>query len=154
MRRKTARALMTALGHRVFEKTAEHSEMVSLLILNGTPEARIAAGLGLELFELRYYFADELVYSQDRLLAKAAKNVLKLANQDDHLPVALQANTLLLRSRLPHWREPKQVEPEPPVLDRIETLSLPEVERELARLRGDRAADAGAAPAAPEGEPD
>lgn len=150
MRRKTARRLMTALGRRPFEKTEEHAELVKLLVLNGTPEARIAAGLGLDVFELRYYFADELVYSQDRLLAQATKNVLRIANQLHDDGIALRANELVLRTHLPSWREPKLVEPEAPALDRVESLSLEEVERELARLRGDRAAGAGAAPAQPE----
>jgi hypothetical protein len=145
---------MAALGHRPFEKTAEHSELVKLLVFNGTSEARIAAGLDLAIWELRYYFADELTYSQDRLLAQATKNVLRIANQLNDDGIALRANELVLRTHSPVWREPKQVEPEEPVLDRIESLTLEEVERELARLRGAGAADAGAQAAPPQGEPD
>lgn len=135
MRRKSARRLMVALGKAPFTKTREMSETVEALVFNGCPEARIAAGLGLDLFELRYHFADELVYSQDRLLAKAMKNVQRIADQTNELGYALEANKLMLRTHSPAWREPKQVEPEATAaIERVETLSLDEVEAELAKL--------------------
>ena len=145
-------ALAVLSGHRPFEATEELRHTVGLLVFNGTPEARIAAGLGLTIDELRYYFADELGYSQDRLLARCTADMIELARQRQDLGVAFRANALMLQTRLKAWREPKPEDPVEPALDRVESLTLDEVERELARLQAG-AADPGPPPAAPEGEP-
>jgi hypothetical protein len=142
--------MLAALGREPFEPTDDMRQMVSILIFNGTPEARIAEGLGLNLFELRYFFADELSYSKDRILGKAAATMIELAAQRIDLGVAFRAAALMLQSRLPSWREPKPEDARPPPEARIDTLNLQEVERELARLEG-RTFEAGPAPAADEG---
>lgn len=142
--------MLAALDPRPFEATDELRQMVGLLVFNGTPEARIAAGLDLSIDELRYYFADELGYAQDRLLAKTAARVIALANQDADRGVALNAAKLMLQTRLKSWRVPETevVEGKP-----VEAMSLIEVDRaiaELERRRRDAAAFADAEAAAPD----
>ena len=147
------RAVAVLSGHRTFEPTDELRTTVGLLVFNGTPEARIAAGLGLSLDELRYYFADELGYSQDRLLARCTADMIELARQRQDLGVAFRANALMLQTRLKAWREPKPEEAVEPPLARVESLTLDEVERELARLQAGPA-DPSPAPAAAQSQPD
>lgn len=138
--------MLAALGKEPFEPTPELRQMVAILVFNGTPESRIAEGLRLDVLELRYWFADELGYAKDRILGKAASAMIELANQRVDLGVAYRANALMLQSRLSVWREPKAEDARPPPEARIETLTLAEVERELARLEG-RSAEAGPASA-------
>lgn len=136
MRKRRAHRLLVASGAgRPFEPSDEQRWLVSVLAFNGTPEPRIASGLGLTLPELQYYFRDELGYAGDRILAHCAADMIKLARQKEDLGVSLRANELMLRTRLPNWREPKQTEAQAPALERVESLSLREVEAELAKLK-------------------
>ena len=54
-------------------------------------------GLGLSIEELRYYFADELGYSVDRLLAETTARVNGLMRQSTDPATALRASELLLK---------------------------------------------------------
>jgi hypothetical protein len=152
MRKRYARRVLAALGKQARAPTEAEREIVKLLSFNGTPEPRIAAGLGLSVLELRYWYADILGYEADRILGRAAATVIELAAQRTDLGVALKAADMMLRSRLPAWREPKAEEAKAPALERIESLTLFEVERELARLE-DRTAEAGEEAAGPQGKP-
>jgi hypothetical protein len=150
LRKKTVRRYLVASGRQPFEPTDELRKLVSVLVFNGTSEARIAEGLGLDLVELRYYFANELGYSTDRILAGASATIIELSKQRADLGVALKAASLMVQTRLSVWREPRPEAPKPPAEARIGSLTLDEVERELARLATGAAA-AGAPPADDQG---
>src|SRR5262245_31645745 len=133
MRRKTALRILAALGKEPFEPTEDQRHLVSVLVFNGTPEARIAAGLGLDVLELRYWFAHELGYAQDRILAQSAAAMIELARQRQDLGVAFRANALMLQSRLPVWRD-SNTEGAEPTRAPVGVLTLEEVTKALAEL--------------------
>ena len=127
MRRKTIKRHMVALGRRAFEPTEEQRLRVRLWAFNGVPEEEIASGIGVELLELRYWFAKELRYSTTQIMEVVAKNILELASQREDLGVALRANELVARTRSRAWREPKGEEA--PLSTNLESVSTEELER-------------------------
>jgi hypothetical protein len=136
VRRKRIRRELAALGLPPHQPTEESRHQVRILAFNRTAEAVIAEIIGVDITVLRYWYAKELDHSEIQILAQAAANMIALAGQKADLSVAYRANELILRTRLPAWREPKPVEADPggeakPAV----SLTLKEVERELARLR-------------------
>jgi len=137
MRRKRIRRELIALGFPPHNPTDATRATVRLHAFNRIPEQTIADILGVDLTVLRYWYGRELGYSEAEILATAAANMLELASQRVDLGVALRANEALLKTRLPAWREPKAAEAEKPDDSRPAiVLTLKEVERELARLKG------------------
>ena len=126
MRRKTIKRHMVALGRRPFEPTEEQRLRVRLWVFNGVSEEEIAAGIGVDLVELRYWFAKELRYSTTQIMEVVAKNILELASQRSDLGVALKANELVARTRSRAWREPREEGPtaETGALERVPTSEL------------------------------
>lgn len=145
MRRKTLRRQLVALGHEPFTPTDLQREMVRTMAFNRVPHERIARIMRLALEELLFHFQRELELGEEEILAQAAANLIRLANQDKDLKVALHANETILRARLAVWREPKAVEPQQTSeTKRISDMSLEEVEAELARLKDEEDRAAGA----------
>jgi hypothetical protein len=130
------RRQLIALGEHVFEPTDEHRKMVRIMAFNDVPEARIAEYIGVSVLQLQFLFHKELRLSREQILAVAASNMFELASQRVDLGVALRANEAILKTRSPSWREPKSQEPRPPARDRVQSLTLDEVEAEIARIRG------------------
>jgi hypothetical protein len=150
MKRRYAKRVLAVLHGQPFTATAEMRDLVKLLVFNGTPEARMATGLGLSIEELRYHFADELGYSQDRLLAESAARVIALMRQDKDPAIALNAAKMMLQTRLKAWRVP---ETEAQEGKPVEAMTLIEVDRAIAdleRRRRDAAAFADPETAAPD----
>lgn len=136
MRRKRIRRELQALGLPPHEPTEETRHQVRLLAFNRTAEPIIAEILGIDVTVLRYWYAKELDHSEIQILAQAAANMIALAGQKADLGVAFRANELILRTRLPAWREPKPIEADGTGVERpVIGLTLKEVERELARLQ-------------------
>ena len=155
MRKRYARRVIAVLHGQPFTATDEMRDLVKLLVFNGTPEARMASGLGLSIEELRYYFADELGYSVDRLLAETTARVIGLMRQSTDPAIALNAAKLMLQTRLKAWRMPTDEAQEGKP---IEAMTLIEVDRAIAdleRQRRDAAAtvDAEAAASHQQGKP-
>ena len=135
MRRRTIKRHLVALGRRAFEPTEEQRLRVRIWAFNGVPEEEIAHGIGVDLVELRYWFAKELRYSTTQIMEVVAKNILELASQRDDLGVALRANELVAKTRSAAWREPKE---ESPVVEATALEVLPTAELERIVLRGVR----------------
>jgi hypothetical protein len=149
VRRRRIRRELIALGFPPHTPTDATRATVRIHAFNRMPEQTIADIIGVDLTVLRYWYGRELGFSEAEILATAAANMLELAAQRIDLGVAFRANETLLRTRLPAWREPKPVEAgETGEVKPAVNLTLKEVERELAKLKGpgDRPPDAAAAP--------
>jgi hypothetical protein len=146
-RTTTIRRELAALGHPPHEPTDALRAQVRILTFNKVSAEAIALVLNIDLGVLRYWYSRELALSETEILAQAAANVLSLASQRTDLGVALRANELLLKTRSATWREPRPAEPER-AMDAVPagTLSLKQVEAELARLDAPRSANGTAAP--------
>ena len=136
MRRKTLANMLKVIHGQRFDPSPDQREMVTLLVFGESPPERIAEHIGCSMDELRYHFHRELNLSKEQLLACFTKNVFQLANQRDDLGVAMRANEFILRPTKV-FRVPKD-EPAPPIapVERIESLTEAEVDREISRLRG------------------
>jgi hypothetical protein len=137
MRRKRIKRELAALGHPDHIPTDELRMQVRMYAFNKIEHGTIARVLDIPVGVLEYFYWRELSLTEVEVIARATQNVLELASQRTDLGVALKANEQLLRTRSPHWREPRAAEP-PPTDDlqnlRVERLTLAQVERALARL--------------------
>jgi hypothetical protein len=135
MRRRTIRRELAALGYNPHTPSDRTRRTVQLMAFNKYPHEMIARYLGIEQTVLRYWYMHELDMTEAEVVAHATENIFRLADQREDDGIALRANELILRTRSPHWREPKASEPEKPVEDLpVETLTLDQVEKELARI--------------------
>jgi hypothetical protein len=99
--------MLVALGHETWTPSDEQRARVRTLAYNRVPHERIARFLHCTVEELRFHFQHELELGEDEILALAAANIFRLANQQEDLGVALRANQMLLQTRHAGWREPK-----------------------------------------------
>lgn len=145
MRRRRIRRELAALGHPDHIPTDALRMQVRMYAFNKIEHGTIARVLDIPVGVLEYFYWRELSLTEVEVIARATQNVLELASQRTDLGVALKANEGILRSRSPHWREPRAADPAP-AEDlqnvRVERLTLAQVERALARL-GATTVDAG-----------
>jgi hypothetical protein len=127
---------LDALGLNQHEPTPYSRNRVRMHAFNRVAHEIIARILRIPVAALRYHYWEELELTEHEILALAAQNVLALANQTKDLNTALRANETLLRTRSPHWREPRPLDPAPAELPaaRLEHMTLEQVEAELARI--------------------
>jgi len=154
MREKRKRRELAVLqpDREPFKPTDEQREQVKIYKWNGLGEERIAALLGLTLDELRYHFAAEMEYSEDQLLGFAASRIFYLAGQNQDLGVALRASQHIAMAKSRRWRIPKEGPEDPGAGDhkRLSSMSLDDVEQELADMERRRGAQVSTPPS--EGE--
>lgn len=128
---------LAALGQHPHTPTDELRNRVKVLAYNRTPLNMICRLLWLEPETLLYHYHRELDLAETELMAIAASNVIRLANQTADPGVALRANELILKSRSPYWREPRSIDPpQEQQAKRVTQMSLEQVEKELKRLEG------------------
>ena len=134
---KIGKRALAALGQRPHKPTDELRAQIRVLAFNRVPLAQMCRIVVLEPETLLYHYHRELDLAEAEVLAIAASNVFKLANQIADPGVALRANELLLKSRSPYWREPRSIDPpQEQQAKRVNQMSLEQVERELKRLEG------------------
>jgi hypothetical protein len=133
------RRMLTVIHGNRFVPSEPQREMVTLLVFNETPWERIALQVGCSMDELTYHFDRELNLSKDQLLAIFTRNIFDLANQRDDLGVALRANEMATR-QVRAYQPPRQEPIAAPVIERVESLTEDEVDREIKRILGRQAA--------------
>lgn len=146
MRKKRIRRELAALGHEPFTPTKEQRQMVQVYNWNGVPHERIAMLMGISLEELVYHFAAELELGDDQLLGFAASRIFYLAGQNADMGVALRASQHIAQAKSRRWRIPKEAPDDGSSSGqkRIGSMSLDEVEDELAEMEQRRRAAASA----------
>jgi len=106
MREKTKRQMLSVLTGDAYEPNDSHRRMLLQLKLNDVPHDRIAAALGISRATLEYYYAKELDYGVEAVLAMTADRMLYLSQQNIDFGVALRASQAILQPRVKSWREP------------------------------------------------
>ncbi|MET0653684.1 MAG: hypothetical protein ABWY63_14330 [Hyphomicrobiaceae bacterium] len=152
MRQRTIRRMLAVVTGENYRPSEADREVVVLLKMNDVSHERIAQAIGVNKLTLEYWYAKELDFGVDAILAHCAKRMIWLANQNQDLGVSLRANQALLQPRVKSWREPHV-----DVLTSIGDISdqtLEQVEADIERLERQRRAATATEEAAARADPD
>jgi hypothetical protein len=152
MRESTIRRTVAVLSGERYRPSEAHRELVVLLKMNDVPHQRIANALGINQITLEYWYAKELDFGVDALMAHAAKRIVWLSNQDQDLGVALRASQAMLQPRVKAWRDPS-VDVNATIGD-ISDKTLEQLEQDIAALERQRRAATAFEEAAARADPD